>query len=173
MLLRDKFLARINYFVPPDDLINKCPEYAKLCPTFALLRFRAKKDKETLWKLGWLFDNDDDDTRPCVFRTGVNTFEYDVNYFDPEVAMGAKGRFIQGIHRGKEFVVTPYPLFYMHRTKKGDYKFTTHLCDIINVGKVLHKTHFDRHEFDTVLLYFQSKMFCKTKLSDSTKFFTD
>ena len=173
MVLCDKYIATINYFITPDDLIDKCPEYAESCPTFALLRFCAKKDKETLWKLGWLFDNDDDDTRPCVFRTGVNTFEYDVCHYDPEVVMGAKGKFTQGIHSGKEFVVTPYPMFYMRRTKKGDYKFVTDLCDIIRVGNVLHKTHFDRLDFEIVLLYFQSKRICKARLDDSSKFFAN
>lgn len=173
MVLFKTFLGTINYFIPPDELIDKFPEKAATTPTFAMLRFRAKKDKEVIWKLGWLFDNDDDDTLPCRFETGVETFEYNVEFFDPEVIAGAKGRFVSGIHQGKEFVVTPYPLFYMNRTKKGGYKFVAHLSNILDAGKVLHKTDFDEFEFEKVLFYFQSKKFCKTKLDDWSNFFLE
>ena len=173
MVLYKSNLASINYFVPPDELIEKYPAWAETCPTFAMLRFRAKKDKEVIWLLGWLFDNDDDDTLPCRFKTGIETFEYDLQYFDPEVISGGKGRFWGDVHEGKEFVVTPYPLFYMNRVKKGGYKFVSHLSDILRVGQVLRKTPFDAGEFENVLFYFQSKKFCKTKLDDWSKFFLE
>lgn len=175
MLLRKRKALSINNFVLPDALIANYPEKAEKLPTFALLKFRAKRSKEIRWLFGWLFEDDEAECGEELpyFETNDfwSRFNYNKGTFDVHVVSGAKGHFEN--KPDEEYVVDPYPLFYMNKDKKGGYKFVTRARLILDLGCIARKTGFELWDIDNVLLYFTSKKFCKTKISGFSKFFLE